>query len=72
MIFFIGLDVVRTDRTLSFYEKKGNLAKLWDVLAVYAWLDKDIGYSQGDSIFMCDLFDIFGVNLLDHFSTIQE
>lgn len=45
----IGLDVVRTDRTLMFYEKQENLAKLWDVLAVYAWFDKDVGYGQGMS-----------------------
>ncbi|XP_020577611.1 GTPase-activating protein GYP7-like [Phalaenopsis equestris] len=45
----IGLDVLRTDRTLVFYEKQNNLAKLWDVLAVYAWIDKDVGYCQGMS-----------------------
>ncbi|XAR67476.1 hypothetical protein NMG60_11002249 [Bertholletia excelsa] len=45
----IGLDVVRTDRTLVFYEKQENLAKLWDVLAVYAWFDRDVGYCQGMS-----------------------
>lgn len=45
----IGLDVVRTDRTLEFYEKPSNLAKLWDILAVYSWLDPDIGYCQGMS-----------------------
>ncbi|XP_027365914.1 TBC1 domain family member 15 isoform X4 [Abrus precatorius] len=43
----IGLDVVRTDRALVFYETEANQAKLWDVLAVYAWLDNDIGYVQG-------------------------
>ncbi|XP_020539280.1 TBC1 domain family member 15 isoform X2 [Jatropha curcas] len=43
----IGLDVVRTDRTLIFYESETNQAKLWDILAVYAWLDNDIGYVQG-------------------------
>ncbi|XP_056163686.1 rab GTPase-activating protein 22 isoform X1 [Syzygium oleosum] len=43
----IGLDVVRTDRALSFYESEINQAKLWDVLAVYAWVDSDIGYVQG-------------------------
>lgn len=42
-----GLDVIRTDRTLVFYEKQENLAKLWDILAVYAWIDKDVGYCQG-------------------------
>ncbi|KAG8658142.1 TBC1 domain family member 16 isoform X1 [Manihot esculenta] len=45
----IGLDVVRTDRTLVFYEKKENLSKLWDILAVYAWIDTDVGYCQGMS-----------------------
>uniref|UniRef100_A0A5B6ZIH6 Putative TBC1 domain family member 15-like n=1 Tax=Davidia involucrata TaxID=16924 RepID=A0A5B6ZIH6_DAVIN len=45
----IGLDVVRTDRTLVFYEKQENLAKLWDILAVYAWVDTDVGYCQGMS-----------------------
>ncbi|XP_068644380.1 rab GTPase-activating protein 22-like isoform X2 [Aristolochia californica] len=45
----IGLDVVRTDRTLVFYEKRENLSKLWDILAVYAWIDKDVGYCQGMS-----------------------
>ncbi|KAK2984812.1 hypothetical protein RJ640_004637, partial [Escallonia rubra] len=45
----IGLDVVRTDRTLVFYEKKENLSKLWDILAVYAWFDADVGYCQGMS-----------------------
>ncbi|KAH7293671.1 hypothetical protein KP509_28G036300 [Ceratopteris richardii] len=45
----IGLDVVRTDRSLEFYEKPSNLAKLWDILAIYSWLDPDIGYCQGMS-----------------------
>uniref|UniRef100_A0A0D9WZM9 Rab-GAP TBC domain-containing protein n=1 Tax=Leersia perrieri TaxID=77586 RepID=A0A0D9WZM9_9ORYZ len=39
----IGLDVLRTDRTMVFYENKENLSKLWDILAVYAWIDKDRG-----------------------------
>jgi hypothetical protein len=43
----IGLDVLRTDRTMVFYENKENLSKLWDILAVYAWIDKDVGYCQG-------------------------
>lgn len=42
-----GLDVVRTDRTLVFYEKQEHLSKLWDILAVYAWIDTDVGYCQG-------------------------
>lgn len=45
----IGLDVVRTDRPLVFYEKQENLSKLWDILAIYAWIDKDVGYCQGMS-----------------------
>ncbi|XP_020960480.1 uncharacterized protein LOC107604929 isoform X2 [Arachis ipaensis] len=42
-----GLDVICTDRTLVFYEKQENLSKLWDILAIYAWLDKDVVYGQG-------------------------
>ncbi|PIA25856.1 hypothetical protein AQUCO_10600003v1, partial [Aquilegia coerulea] len=45
----IGLDVVRTDRTLVFYEKQEHLSKLWDILAVYAWINIDVGYCQGMS-----------------------
>ncbi|KAL6538404.1 hypothetical protein OROGR_012392 [Orobanche gracilis] len=45
----IGLDVVRTDRTLVFYEKQENLSKLWDILSVYSWFDSDVGYCQGMS-----------------------
>ncbi|CAL0328917.1 unnamed protein product [Lupinus luteus] len=45
----IGLDVIRTDRTLVFFEKKENLSKLWDILAVYARVDTDVGYGQGMS-----------------------
>jgi len=48
-----GLDVLRTDRTLVFYEKPENLSKLWDILAVYAWLDQDVGYCQGNSSYVC-------------------
>ncbi|CAL5380337.1 unnamed protein product [Camellia sinensis] len=43
-----GIDVVRTDRTLVFYEKQENLSKLWDIHAVYAWFDIDVGYCQVD------------------------
>lgn len=49
LVFIVGLDVVRTDRTLVFYEKQENLSKLWDILAVYGWFDSDIGYCQGES-----------------------
>lgn len=44
----LGLDVIRTDRTLVFYEKQENLSKLWDILAVYAWFDKEVSYCQGE------------------------
>ncbi|KAI8523076.1 hypothetical protein RHMOL_Rhmol13G0046400 [Rhododendron molle] len=43
----IGLDVIRTDRALVFYESEANQATLWNVLAVYAWVDNSIGYVQG-------------------------
>lgn len=45
----IGLDVVRTDRTLVFYEKQEHLSKLWDILTAYSWFDLDVGYCQGMS-----------------------
>ncbi|RLN09280.1 TBC1 domain family member 15-like [Panicum miliaceum] len=45
----IGLDVNRTDRVLVYYESQENLARLWDILSVYSWVDKDIGYCQGMS-----------------------
>ncbi|KAL9236347.1 hypothetical protein vseg_011030 [Gypsophila vaccaria] len=45
----IGLDVKRTDRAFTFYEKQENLSKLWDILSVYAWIDEDVGYCQGMS-----------------------
>uniref|UniRef100_A0A0A9DMC3 Rab-GAP TBC domain-containing protein n=1 Tax=Arundo donax TaxID=35708 RepID=A0A0A9DMC3_ARUDO len=45
----IGLDVLRTDRSMMFYENKENLSKLGDILAVYAWIDKEVGYCQGMS-----------------------
>lgn len=57
----IGLDVVRTDRTLVFYEKQDNLSKLWDILAVYAWIDTDVGYCQG----MSDLCSPMNILLKD-------
>ncbi|CAL9017505.1 unnamed protein product [Prunus brigantina] len=49
----IGLDVVRTDRTLVFYEKQEHLSKLWDILAVYAWIDTDVGYCQAGMSDLC-------------------
>ncbi|GMH30897.1 hypothetical protein Nepgr_032740 [Nepenthes gracilis] len=43
----IGLDVVRTDQLLVFYQSEAKGAKLWNVLSIYAWVDSDIGYVQG-------------------------
>lgn len=45
----IGLDVVRTDRMLQYYASQQHMSKLWDILAVYCWLDPAIGYCQGEN-----------------------
>ncbi|KAL7185669.1 hypothetical protein ACSBR2_027593 [Camellia fascicularis] len=56
--FKVGcLDVVRTDRTLVFYEKQEKLSKLWDILAAYAWFDIDVGYCQVFKQFLCPITD---------------
>lgn len=47
------VDVVRTDSHLEFYEDSRNLARMSDILAVYAWVDPATGYCQG-----CELFFI--------------
>ena len=41
------VDVVRTDSQLEFYEDPKNLARMSDILAVYAWVDPETGYCQG-------------------------
>ena len=41
------IDVVRTDSHLEFYEDPKNLARMSDILAVYAWVDPATGYCQG-------------------------
>lgn len=46
---YAGLDVVRTDRMLQFYASQQHMSKLWDILAVYCWLDPAIGYCQGET-----------------------
>ncbi|XP_043817690.1 small G protein signaling modulator 1 isoform X3 [Manihot esculenta] len=51
----IVVDVVRTDCHLEFYEDKKNLARMSDILAVYAWIDPATGYCQG----MSDLLSPF-------------
>ncbi|OVA19200.1 Rab-GTPase-TBC domain [Macleaya cordata] len=63
----IGLDVIRTDRALVFYESEANLAKLWDILAVYAWVDKDIGYCQAGMSDLCSPMVILLENEADAF-----
>ncbi|XP_062107901.1 uncharacterized protein LOC133818832 isoform X1 [Humulus lupulus] len=51
----IVVDVVRTDSHLEFYENTKNLARMSDILAVYAWVDPATGYCQG----MSDLLSPF-------------
>ncbi|KAF5733906.1 small G protein signaling modulator 1 [Tripterygium wilfordii] len=53
----IVVDVVRTDSHLEFYEDMKNLARMSDILAVYAWVDPATGYCQG----MSDLLSPFVV-----------
>ncbi|XP_057958029.1 uncharacterized protein LOC131150951 isoform X2 [Malania oleifera] len=53
----IAVDVVRTDSHLEFYEDTKNLARMSDILAVYAWVDPATGYCQG----MSDLLSPFVV-----------
>lgn len=45
------VDVVRTDSHLEFYEDTRNLARMSDILAVYAWVDPATGYCQGCGLF---------------------
>ncbi|KAL2631581.1 hypothetical protein R1flu_016267 [Riccia fluitans] len=51
----IVVDVVRTDRHLEFYGDVKNMARMSDILAVYAWIDPATGYCQG----MSDLLSPF-------------
>eukprot|EP01018_Ginkgo_biloba_P014480 Gb_10658 [translate_table: standard] len=51
----IVVDVVRTDRHLEFYGDAKNMARMSDILAVYAWVDPTTGYCQG----MSDLLSPF-------------
>ncbi|BBN20771.1 hypothetical protein MPTK1_4g13805 [Marchantia polymorpha subsp. ruderalis] len=51
----IVVDVVRTDRHLEFYGDAKNMARMSDILAVYAWIDPATGYCQG----MSDLLSPF-------------
>ncbi|XP_018441268.1 uncharacterized protein LOC108813260 isoform X1 [Raphanus sativus] len=58
----IVVDVVRTDSHLEFYEDPGNLGRMSDILAVYAWVDPATGYCQG----MSDLVSPFIVLFEDN------
>ncbi|CAI9108632.1 OLC1v1008285C1 [Oldenlandia corymbosa var. corymbosa] len=58
----IVVDVVRTDSHLEFYEDTKNLARMSDILAVYAWVDPRTGYCQG----MSDLLSPFVVLFEDN------
>lgn len=58
----IVVDVVRTDSHLEFYEDTKNLARMSDILAVYAWVDPATGYCQG----MSDLLSPFVVLFEDN------
>lgn len=50
------VDVVRTDSHLDFYGESRNMARMSDILAVYAWVDPSTGYCQGICIFQWHLF----------------
>ncbi|KAJ7947471.1 Ypt/Rab-GAP domain of gyp1p superfamily protein, putative isoform 1 [Quillaja saponaria] len=58
----IVVDVVRTDSHLEFYEDTRNLARMSDILAIYAWIDPATGYCQG----MSDLLSPFVVLFEDN------
>ncbi|KAE8718323.1 hypothetical protein F3Y22_tig00110015pilonHSYRG00160 [Hibiscus syriacus] len=58
----IVVDVVRTDSHLDFYKDTRNLARMADILAVYAWVDPATGYCQG----MSDLLSPFVVLFEDN------
>nr|GLL47762.1 small G protein signaling modulator 1-like [Ipomoea trifida] len=58
----IVVDVVRTDSHLEFYGDTKNLARMSDILAVYAWVDPATGYCQG----MSDLLSPFVVLFEDN------
>ncbi|KAK8986194.1 hypothetical protein V6N11_082469 [Hibiscus sabdariffa] len=58
----IVVDVVRTDSHLEFYKDTRNLARMADILAVYAWVDPTTGYCQG----MSDLLSPFVVLFEDN------
>lgn len=62
-VTFSVVDVVRTDCHLEFYEDTRNLARMSDILAVYAWVDPATGYCQGCDFFFSPLLVSFQLNL---------
>jgi hypothetical protein len=60
----IVVDVVRTDRNLEFYDETAHLARMADILAVYAWLDPEVGYCQGMSDLLSPFVVLFKVGTL--------
>ncbi|KAK4381069.1 GTPase-activating protein gyp7 [Sesamum angolense] len=58
----IVVDVVRTDTHLEFYEDTRNLARMSDILAIYAWVDPTIGYCQGMSDLLSPFIILFEDN----------
>lgn len=62
------VDVVRTDSHLEFYEDSRNLARMSDILAVYAWVDPATGYCQG-----CDFFLInVAIHIFYEYNLLQK
>ncbi|KAF2300304.1 hypothetical protein GH714_011573 [Hevea brasiliensis] len=52
----------RIDSHLEFYEDKKNLARMSDILAVYAWVDPATGYCQGRSDLLSPFVVLFEDN----------
>ena len=46
---------MRTDNHLEFYRDAKNMARMSDILAVYAWVDPATGYCQGFPLYFCFL-----------------
>lgn len=71
VLYFSVVDVVRTDNHLEFYEDTRNLARMSDILAVYAWVDPATGYCQGMYsflffVFLVSIYFIFCLSLFFH------
>ncbi|XP_022857988.1 small G protein signaling modulator 1-like isoform X2 [Olea europaea var. sylvestris] len=58
----IVVDVVRKDNHLEFHEDTKNLARMSDILAVYAWVDPATGYCQGTSDLLSPFIVLFEDN----------